>query len=283
MRRGYTASRSISYCLVVMVVLVCTWSRFSGIACGGSIYDKPLSVRHTDLKPDPQNPRVKRNISCYDYEHFVVKQIDFGEVGADSLSIIPVGKDATVPCRQARERNEYVIPSDTWSGYFEGARSDYLFFRAADGINGGLGFMVFSSAGKKKLFEDVAEKGIQVIDTDHGVLKLRYQRVSGSKCSAVTGGAACRDTIAKETGVSGGSLSSCAGSYQAAKEQMAKMRCESQKTNQSSCVEKELKVLDGQKWNAAPTVIVYDVEVVVGGASPVIKPLGDALACRPSD
>ncbi|MDR3556823.1 MAG: hypothetical protein P4L55_18880, partial [Syntrophobacteraceae bacterium] len=164
------------------------------MARAGDPYDQPLRVRHVNLKPDPLNPQVKRNITCFEYDRFVVKQIDFGEVGAESLSIIPVGKEGTPPCRQARERRESVISSDTWSGYFQGAKSDCCIFTAADGINGGLGFMVFSASGKKKLFEDVAEKGIESINTDQGSLKLRYQRVFASKCSVVTQGAACKGT-----------------------------------------------------------------------------------------
>jgi hypothetical protein len=283
LRRGYTELGARKFCLLILVVLVSWWSMSWGMARAGSPYDRPLRVRHVNLKPDPLNAQVKRNITCFDYDRFVVKQIDFGEVGAESLSIIPVGKEGTVPCRQTRERQESVISSDSWSGYFKGAKSDCCIFTAADGINGGLGFMVFSASGKKKLFEDIAEKGIESIDTAQGRLKLRYQRVFASKCSAVTEGAACRDTIAGQTGVSVESLLPCAGSYEAAKREMAKTRCESERTGYGLCMEKELKVLDGQHWEATPTVIVYEVEAVLGGKQPVIKPLGNVLVCRPAD
>ncbi len=252
-------------------------------AAAESPYDQPLGARHVNLKPDPHNPQVKREVSCFTYPHFVVKQVDFGEVGAERLSIIPAAPGAAPPCRQAKERNEYVIPADAWSGYFEGVKSDHAFFRAADGTNGGLGFMVFRVSDRKKLFEDTAQKGIQSLEIKDGILSLRYQRVFASTCSAVTSGSACRDTIAAQTGVAGGSLESCAGGYRAAKEEMAKERCDDQPAKGDACIEKELKHLDAQKWDDAPTVIVYEVEVSLGGASPVIKPLGDALACRPSD
>jgi hypothetical protein len=64
---------------------------------------------------------------------------------------------------------------------------------------------------------------------------------------------------------------------------MAKMRCDSQSTKDDACVEQELKHINEQKWDDAPTVIVYEVETGLGGASPVIQPLSDALACRPAD
>jgi len=248
-----------------------------------SPYDRPLEVRHMNLKPDPDNPQVKREVSCFTYPHFVIKQVDFGEVGAERLSIIPAAPGAAPPCRQAKERNEYVIPADAWSGYFEGVKYEHAFFKAADGTNGGLGFMVFRVSDRKKLFEDTAEKGIQSLEIKDGILRLRYQRVFSSTCSAVTSGSACRDIIAEQTGVAGGSLASCAGGYRAAKEEMAKARCDAHPAKDDACIEKELKHLDEQRWDDTPTVVVYEVEVSLGGASPVIKPLGDALACRPSD
>jgi hypothetical protein len=61
------------------------------------------------------------------------------------------------------------------------------------------------------------------------------------------------------------------------------MRCSYQSAGDGACFDKELKHINEQKWDDAPTVIVYEVEVGLGGASPVIKPLSDALACRPAD
>jgi hypothetical protein len=251
-------------------------------ALAENLYDNPVE-RHVGLKPDPLNPQAKRVVSCFTYPNFTVKQVDLGEVGADRLSVIPTAPGAMPRCRQARERNEYVIPGDSWSGYFEGVKSDYVFFNAADGINGGLGFMVFRVSDRKKLFEDTAEKGIRSIEIKDGTLKLRYQRVFASGCSVVTGGPQCRDIIAKDTGVSTGSLSSCAAGYQAAKEEMAKMRCQYQSDKDNACIDKELKLIAEQKWDDSPTVIVYEVEASLGSEAPVIKPLGDALLCRPSD
>jgi hypothetical protein len=187
------------------------------------------------------------------------------------------------PCRREQEQNEHVIPSDIWSGYFGGVKSDFAFFDAADGTNGGVGFMVFRVSDKTNLFEDTAEKGIQAIEVKDGNLKLRYRRVYAAKCSTVTSGAACRDAIIRETGVSSGSLSSCTDQYQAAKEEMARMRCDAKSAKGRACFEKELKHVNEQKWDDAPTVIAYEVEVILGGTIPVVKRLSDALACRPSD
>ncbi|MGC9967632.1 MAG: hypothetical protein ABSE08_19730 [Syntrophobacteraceae bacterium] len=284
MRFGCMAHNLVRYCgLFGAVALLGAGLGLPERAVAGSLYDQPLEIRHVGLKPDPLNPQAKRDVSCFTYPNFVVKQVDFGEVDADRLSIIPAASGKTTPCRQAKERNEYVIPSESWSGHFGGVKSDYAFFDASDGTNGGLGFMVFRVSDRKKLFEDSAEKGFESIEIKDGTLKLRYQRVFTSGCSVVTGGPACRDIIAKQAGVAGESLSSCANGYQVAKEEMARMRCSYQSAGDGACFDKELKHINEQKWDDAPTVIVYEVEVGLGGASPVIKPLSDALACRPAD
>ena len=252
-------------------------------AVAESLFDHPLKIRHVSLKADPLNPQAKRVVSCFTYPQFVVKQVDLGEVGADRLSIIPAAPGKATPCRREKEQNEYVIQGDTWSGYFDGVKSDYVFFDAADGTNGGVGFMVFRVSDKRNLFEDTTEKGIRSLEIKDGTLQLRYQRVFAAKCSVVTVGAACRDAVMKETGVASASLSSCANRYQAAKEEMAKMRCDAQSAKDRACVDKELKHINEQKWDDAPTVIAYEVEVSLSGASAVIKPLSNALVCRPSD
>lgn len=58
---------------------------------------------------------------------------------------------------------------------------------------------------------------------------------------------------------------------------MAKMHCDVQSAKGRACVDKELKPINEQKWDDAPTVIAYELEVSLGGASLVIKRLRDAL------
>jgi len=256
-----------------------------------SPFDSPLKIQHVSLKPDPLNPQAKRDVSCFIYPQFVVKQVDFGEEGAERLSTIPAVPGKTPPCRLTKEQNEYdIVEEDSWCGYFDGVKLGYAFFSACDGSNGGLGFMVLRVSDKKKLLEDSArfEKDVKqpfyTLEIKEGTLKLRYQRVFASKCSVVTGGAACRDAIVKETGVASKSLSSCADGYQAAKEELAKLRCDAQSAQYAACVDKELKAsLADKDWDDDPTVIQYKVEVSLGSAAPVFKRLSDVLACRPQD
>ncbi len=269
--------------IVSAIVLLGTVLGSPQRAAAQSLYDKPLEVRHVKLKPDPDNPQQKREVSCFTYPHFVLKQVDFGEVGAERLSVIAGTPGKTTPCREEKEQDEYVIPVDVWSGYFDGVKSGYAVFSSPDGINGGLGFMVFRLSDKKKLFEDTAQKGLQSLEIKDAMLKIRYQRVFASSCSVITGGQACHDTVVKQAGLAGGSLSSCAHGYTASKEEMAKMRCDDEAKKDAACFDRELKRLDEQKWDDTPTVVVYEAEAALGDAAPVIKPLGNVLICRPSD
>ena len=248
-----------------------------------SVFDAPLQTRHVRLPLDPQNPKAKRQVSCFYYRSIVVKQVDYGEVGAERLALLPVVSGNARPCRAVSEANEHVISSDSWSGYFKGVKSEYAFFDAPEGTNGGLGFMVMRVYGRKPLFEDTAQHGIESMDIQEGTLRLRYQRVFAANCSVVSAGAACRDRLTRDTGVTDASLSACAQGYQAAKQEMARGRCAAQGHKEAACTGEELEHLNAQKWDDAPTVIVYEVEVSLTDEGPVISRRGDALACHPSD
>jgi hypothetical protein len=246
-------------------------------------FDAPASTLKASAKVDPGNPQGKHEVKCFVYPRFMVKQVDLGEVGADSLSITPVVEGKTPACKQEKEPDEYVIPSEIWSGYFKGVKGDYLFLDAADGINGGLGFMVFSMSGKNKVFDDVAVKGLKSIAIKDGALTLRYRRGVAAPCSAVAEGAACAERIVKEMGVEASALASCETGYKTAKLEMAKGRCEAESSKDAACIDKQLKLLDEQKWDSSPSVLAYDAEVVLGAGAPAIKALGAPASCRPAD
>jgi hypothetical protein len=253
------------------------------LALASDPFDSPLKTRNVRLTADPQNPKVRRQLTCFYYRSIVIKQVDYGEVGADRLALLPVLSRNATQCHEEREALEYVIPSDTWSGYFRGVKADYAFFDAPDGVNGGLGFMVLRLFDRKAVLEDVAEHGIKSIDYEEGVMKIHYQRVHAGDCSILSAGNGCRDALVRDTGVSAQSLSICPQGYRAAKEAMAKGRCAAQANRQRDCFQKELERLDEQKWNEAPTVIVYEAEATLKDGTLVTTPRSDALACHPSD
>jgi len=253
------------------------------LAYASGPFDSPLKTRNVELAADPQNPKATRQVTCFYYRSIVIKQVDYGEVGADRLALLPVLSRNATQCHEDREALEYIIPPDTWSGYFRGVKADYAFFDAPDGINGGLGFMVLRIFDRKAVLEDVAQRGIKSITYEEGVLRLRYQRVYAGTCSIMTAGEDCRNVLVRETGISAGSLSICAQGYRAAKEAMAKGRCAAQPIHQKDCFARELERLDEQKWDEAPTVIVYEAEATLKDGTLVTTPRSDALACHPSD
>jgi hypothetical protein len=70
---------------------------------------------------------------------------------------------------------------------------------------------------------------------------------------------------------------------------MASERCKSRAKKDPQCVAHELELIGKQKWDAAPSVITYEVALDLreGTAEPAqsfaMKPLGDALRCHPVD
>ena len=255
------------------------------------VFDKPLAVKKVRLPADPQFPAARREAACYSYPGYTIKQLDFGEVGAERLSVLPTPEGKPAPCREAKEPGEYVLPPETWSGYFAGVRSGYAFFTASDGANGGMGFIVLRVADKKVLFEDAYEKVLESADLSNGALLIRYRRVHAGNCSVVTNGASCADSIARETGVARSSLGICQAGYRSAQETLARERCKADGKSDAACRAREMDVIRKQKWEASPTVIVYEAQLDLHETvapdhpvgAPTVKALGNALACRPAD
>ena len=255
------------------------------------IYDKPLTVKKLHVRGDAKDPSTKHEIHCYGYSTYTIKQLDFGEVGAERLSVLPTPAGKAAPCRQDKEADEYVLPPEMWSGYFSGAKAGYAFFTASDGANGGMGFIVLRLADKKKLFEDAYEKNLESIDVHDGVPVIRYRRVYAGNCSVVADGASCAESIARETGVAKTSLGICANGYRTAQESLARERCKADGKSDAACIKLESDVIKKQKWDASPSVIVYQAELDLHETTapdrpigaPSIKALGNALSCHPAD
>ena len=219
-------------------------------------FDKPLKTIHVPLPKDPDNPQAKTEVACFVYPHFMVKQIDLGEEGADQLSIIP---SATRACQKKNFADEKIIPAKDWSGYFSGVKGDFVVFDADDGWNDGLGFAVFDPAAKK-LFEDVQKKWI-AIDTSPSALKLHYVRVYGAKCSLMSD-KTCWQQIERDTGLTG-TAPDCTALYRAEQKRTPKFAKEDL---------------------ADPTVIDYEVTATIDAHGHKLVPVtGKALRCRPAE
>jgi hypothetical protein len=146
------------------------------------LFDPPLDTLLVKLPASPQTPGLTPQISCFYYPTFMVKQVDLGEKGAESHSVVSAFGDKP-PCE--REQDGEIILQD-WRGYFLGVKGNYVFLDADDGFNGGLPFAVFSATDKTgaKLFED-ARAEFEAVELDAQGLSLRLTRVLSADCSVL--------------------------------------------------------------------------------------------------
>lgn len=250
-----------------------------GLACSSAWaatlslqFDKPLHEKRLALPPDPDNPQSKPMLSCFYFPHLMIKQVDLGEKGAEQLSMTFVPKGQPEPaCRRGNAKDEKVINSNTWSGYFKGVKGGYVFFDASDGAEGGEGFAIFSSADNDKLFDDLAsdihsvELMMPVQDIDQrpwyeNPLTLRYQRLYLAPCSLRSDEKKCWSLIQQATGLTEKSPPDCSASYQA--------------------IEKQAPPEQLKATMADPSVIRYEVEVVLDDHGVIrVTPVSKALEC----
>jgi hypothetical protein len=72
----------------LITILLLILLAFPALGFAASPFDPPLKIRLVRLKTDAQNRQAKRQVSCFYYRSIVVKQVDFGEVGADRLALL---------------------------------------------------------------------------------------------------------------------------------------------------------------------------------------------------
>jgi len=224
------------------------------------LFDKPTKQVKQALPKDKDNPQAKPALTCVYFPHFMVKQIDLGEPGADQLSILPIAAGGAAPaCKRDNVAGEIVLKE--WSGYFKGVKGDYIFWDADDGWNGGLGFDVTTADGKK-IMEDVAKHDFRAVDlAGDGTLTLRYTRVYGAPCSLREDAQGCWQKVKDQTGLAD-PAPDCKAAY-----------------------EKEMKRTPkfAQDVIKDPTAIDYDVVTTISGGTAKIAAAGKALGCRPEE
>ena len=124
--------------------------------------DKALKKVVVDLGPssylpDPSSPHSV--LTCIFFPNFMVKEIDNTWVkGTVLTAIVPIGSGAQPTCTQSHEPQEQYLEGEasSWWGFW-GAKGNLLFFMAADGFNGGRGFLIYNFNARRKVFEDSAE------------------------------------------------------------------------------------------------------------------------------
>jgi hypothetical protein len=244
-----------------------------------SVFDTPIETKTVILPATETQPKPK--LTCRYYPHFMVKEVDEGEVGAALLSIV-VG-DIKPTCQSALLANEKAVNPKDWSGYVLGAKGNFVFFSADDGVNGGLGFAVYSLSGKK-LFEDSAVGDLHSAAATEDQLTLRYLRSYAGPCSVQKDGVTCWTQIAAAIHVDAAAKPDCTAGYAKAKSELAKGRCEAdKKAGDAACIDAALKEIEAQHWDEAPSVVDYEVQSVLTKSSAATTPVGAATICHPSD
>ena len=272
-----------------LVVLACLSLPHGAHADATAPFDRPLQTRRVTLGPSPTAPGQQSVVRCYTYAGFMVKEIDTAEVGDDQISVLPLKSQAERPaCQAANAPGEKIVPNDTWSGYFLGARAGYLFLSAADGVNGGMGFAVFRTDDTTRLlFQDLTTMDhgriqLRAVSIEGDRLRLHYTRLYGAPCSVQTGGATCWARIVADIHVPPTPAPDCAAGYLRAKRELAAGRCEAQsRRGDAACLRNEMQgVAD---WDTAPSVIGYAVDVVLQPSGPQVTATGAASSCWPAD
>lgn len=247
----------------------------------GETFDKPVRKQRVNLGK-AANPLSDRNsITCYYFPHFMVKEVDLGEVGAERLGIVRVTPQSTGKCTRARSKEEMVVPVKEWSGYFMGVKNSYVFFSGDDGWNDATPFAIFDSKTGKKLFEDSAKADITFLAKPDHSIAMQYLRVVTDDC-LILKDTACWQRMAAKYGLAAATAPpDCKKGYEASAEEMTKGRCTGKRASLAACMEKERPLALKQALDS-PSVISYPVEVEMG-ATPVIKPAGAAVGCWPAD
>jgi hypothetical protein len=273
----------------VLVLSACPCLAQGAGANDASPFDRPLQTRRVVLGPSPNAPGQQSVVRCATYVGFMVKEIDTAEVGDDQISVLPLQSPAERPvCQAANRPGEKIVPTDTWGGYFLGVKAGYLFLSAEDGVNGGMGFAIMhSDEPSRLLFQDLAmldhdRVGLRAISVEGDRLRLRYTRLFAAPCSVQADGATCWARIVAETHVPPLPAPDCAAGYLRARRELAAGRCEAQShQGDAACLSEELAGM--ADWDASPSVIGYDVDVVVGPGGPQRVAMGAAGSCWPAD
>ncbi|PDT17391.1 hypothetical protein CO670_06495 [Rhizobium sp. J15] len=238
-------------------VIVAAIISFAGASENAAAFDEPVKVDVVALPRDELNPDAKPKISCSRYPGFMVKEVDLGEVGAEKLALLA----ADAPCERTDER-ERVIEDDT-AGYLMGASGDFVFFRAADGWNGGLPFVIYDAATGERLLNDSLDgDNFTAIRSGKGKLTLDFRRVYTASCSLYLEGAACAKAIAAETGLTPKQLPDCSAAYKA---------------------EMKRSPDHASEIGKLPSVIVYPVEVGYAAGETTRRPMDGPTTCGTPD
>lgn len=193
-----------------------------------SPFDRPVRTATVDLGlSEFYRPidKIHSRLTCWYYPHFLIKELDFRQKGAEWDAIVPIGAGHAPKCEQAKQTGE--IRQSDYGGYFSGVVGNLVFLDAADGLNGGLAFRIIDATSGKTVFEDEAKRRYRVKNNTlvwegerlriekvtNGVPALTYLRVYHADCVLPKDGAACWSKIRAATGVKQATAPACTGLF----------------------------------------------------------------------
>lgn len=221
-------------------------------------FDQPVAVDNLDLPADKANPDARPSVNCYRFQGFMVKEVDLGEVGAEKLAVLPEN------AKCVRDDPQEKPVKEDLARYFLGTKGNLVFFRAADGWNGGMPFVVIDATSVKKLFEDSFEgEDFQAINVDGAMVAIDYTRTYSADCSLYLDGAACAKKLNQALGLGTiAKLPECGPAYDAEKKRTPDYA-------------KEIEQL--------PSVISYQATLNYDGKAVTITPRAGDTTCRVPD
>lgn len=157
--------------------------------------------------------KVHSTLTCYYYPHFVIKELDLREKGAEWDAIVPIRRDEVPKCEQALEDGEMRLDPRKWSGYFSGVVGNLIFLDDSDGLNGAMAFEVVDAANGQTVFEDEAKRRyrLRIHRQPNGPPALTYTRGYFADCPLPKDGGACWDKIRRTTGLKQLAPPTCTG------------------------------------------------------------------------
>lgn len=251
---------------------------------GEAPFEKAAETRTTKLGPADTEPSSDKEVRCFYFSRLMVKEIDERDIGDTEIAYDITGPGQTVPdCAAQAIPGERKLQGD--ESYFWGVAADRLFLIDADGANGTIGFRIYEPQSSRELFHDTIKLNsrLREVTEEAGKLHLSYTRAVTGSCSVVTDGETCWRAITRKMEMPETPPPDCRGGYEAALQHQAEEACRDEGSDKAECLEREKKDRS-TGWQAAPSVVSYDVDVTVGSADEVARAFsGGPIACWPSD
>ncbi len=230
-----------------------------------------LSAFDAPIKIDTVHTDGSRELKCWLYPSFMVKQLDAHEKGAERLSFIRFSGAAPTCDRTIAVGVEKVL--DDWGGYYAGALGDFLVFNGDDGWNGGVGFAVYDTTSGTQVFKDARLGDMTLKDN-----AIAYKRVTLLDCNA-SADKKCAAKGMKLAGTKKDLSGICKKGYAAWLSRFQASVAKVDASCDAECKKQRKAQLDS--FRSGESVIAY--EVSVDKTTFVITPRTSNLDCWPSD